>query len=421
MSWIRKLFGLGQKIDETFDDDGLATMVVSGPSAPTQAKGGLPRFSGLANEIEADRAQARELSVGHRLGKAYPVSQPVSDLRQFAGRRELLSSVIRSIEERRMHVVLYGDRGIGKTSLLHIITLLAKDARYLVRYSSCSASSDLDSTFRAIAEDIPLLYHEKGDPTSTEVEAGKSLADLLDSGRLTPATLSEVFDGVSGTRVLIILDEFDRTENPDFRREVAELIKNLSDRSSKVQILIGGVAENLSELIRHIPSIRRNLLGIPVGKMTDAELAEILTNGQAVSGLQIDPPAHSRLIEAANGSPYLANLIAHQATSRAIERGGKSVTTADLKEALSTMAREQMLRLPEKAQNQVETLLAEIPHDQLRAAVAHALEYFGQIPLKRFPALKTHANGKAGQDGQLFFEDDGVPLTVWLRLAQLGE
>lgn len=419
MSWIRKLFGLGPKTDQAEYDEGQATLVVSAPAAPTSISGGLPRFSGLANEIEDDRSQSRELSAGHRLGRAYPVSQPVSDLRQFAGRRELLTSVIRSIEERRMHVVLYGDRGIGKTSLLHIIALLAKDARYLVRYSSCSASSDLDSTFRAIAEDIPLLYHEKGDPTSAQVESGKTLADLFDASRLTPASLSEVLDGVSGTRLLIILDEFDRTENPDFRREVAELIKNLSDRSSKVQILIGGVAENLSELVRQIPSIRRNLLGIPVGRMSDAELIEILTNGQAISGLLIDKIAQERLIASANGSPYLANLIAHQASSRAIERGGKSVTSADLKDGLAMMAREQMLRLPEAAQQQVEQLLTQVPHDQLRAAVGHALEHFGQVTLKQFPALKPMADGEASGETPLTFVDDGVPLTIWLRLAEL--
>ncbi|GAA4770129.1 AAA family ATPase [Novosphingobium ginsenosidimutans] len=419
MSWIRKLFGLGPQNDQAEYDDGQATLVVSAPVAPASNSGGLPRFSGLANEIEDDRGQSRELSAGHRLGRAYPVSQPVSDLRQFAGRRELLTSVIRSIEERRMHVVLYGDRGIGKTSLLHIIALLAKDARYLVRYSSCSASSDLDSTFRAIAEDIPLLYHEKGDPTSAQVESGKTLADLFDASRLTPASLSEVLDGVSGTRLLIILDEFDRTENPDFRREVAELIKNLSDRSSKVQILIGGVAENLSELVRQIPSIRRNLLGIPVGRMSDAELIEILTNGQAISGLLIDKIAQERLIASANGSPYLANLIAHQASSRAIERGGKSVTSADLKDGLAMMAREQMLRLPEAAQQQVEKLLTQVPHDQLRAAVGHALEHFGQVTLNQFPALKPMADGEASGEIPLTFVDDGVPLTIWLRLAEL--
>lgn len=419
MSWIRKLFGLAPKTESTEYEDGQATLVVSGPSAPATPAGGLPRFSGLANEIEDDRSQSRELSAGHRLARAYPVSQPVSDLRQFAGRRELLTSVIRSIEERRMHVVLYGDRGIGKTSLLHIIALLAKDARYLVRYSSCSASSDLDSTFRAIAEDIPLLYHEKGDPTSAQVESGKTLADLFDASRLTPASLSEVLDGVSGTRLLIILDEFDRTENPDFRREVAELIKNLSDRSSKVQILIGGVAENLSELVRQIPSIRRNLLGIPVGRMSDAELIEILTNGQAISGLLIDKIAQERLIASANGSPYLANLIAHQASSRAIERGGRSVTSADLKDGLAMMAREQMLRLPEAAQQQVEQLLTQVPHDQLRAAVGHALEHFGQVTLKQFPALKPMVDGEASGETPLTFVDDGVPLTIWLRLAEL--
>ncbi|MFN5822231.1 MAG: AAA family ATPase [Novosphingobium sp.] len=419
MSWIRKLFGLAPKIVDYDDEDGRSTLVVSAPATSEPEAGSLPRFSGLANEVEADRSLSRELWAGHRLSRAYPVSQPISDLRQFAGRRELLKGVIRSIEERRMHVVLYGDRGIGKTSLLHIIALLAKDARYLVRYSSCSATSDLDSTFRAIAEDIPLLYHEKADPTSAQVESGKTLADLFDASTLTPATLSEVLDGVSGTRLLIILDEFDRTEKPEFRREVAELIKNLSDRSSKVQILIGGVAENLSELVRQIPSIRRNLLGIPVGRMSDAELTEILTNGQAISGLPIDKIAQDRLIGSANGSPYLANLIAHQSSSRALERGGKSVTAADLKDGLAIMAREQMLRLPEAAQIQVEKLLAEVPHDKLRAAVGHALEHFGQVSLKQFPALKPLAEGKPSTEGFLGFEDDGVPLTIWLRLAEL--
>lgn len=418
MSWIRRLFGLSPANTENDNEDGQVALVVSSPADTTVKARGLPRFSGLANEIEGDRGHARELSAGHRLGRAFPVSQPVSNLRQFAGRRDLLTNVIRSIEERRMHVVLYGDRGIGKTSLLHIISLLAKDARYLVRYSSCSASSDLDSTFRAIAEDIPLLYHEKGDPTSAEVESGKSLADLFDASRLTPATLSEVLDGVSGTRLLIILDEFDRTENPDFRREVAELIKNLSDRSSKVQILIGGVAENLSELVRQIPSIRRNLLGIPVGRMSDAELAEILANGQSISGLPIDPATQERLIATANGSPYLANLIAHQASSKAIERGSASVGAADLREGLAAMADEQMLRLPEAAQEQVETLLNQVPHDQLHAAVAHALEHFGQVPLKQFPAMRLMNGHEPDDHGHLAFADDGVALTIWLRLAQ---
>lgn len=414
MNWITRIFGPKRRDADAVGSDGEATVVVSSPPAQDAADG-LPRFSGLANEIEAGRAQARELSVGQRLGRAFPVSQPVSDLRQFAGRRDLLSSVIRSIEERRMHVVLFGDRGIGKTSLLHILAHLARDARYLIRYSSCSASSTLDSTFRAIAEDIPLLYHEKGDPTAVPAEHGKSLADLLEAPTLTPAALSEVFDGLSGTRLLIILDEFDRTESTQFRREVAELIKNLSDRSAKVQILIGGVAENLSELIRQIPSIRRNLLGVPVGKMTDEELEEILINGEAVSGVPFDARTQRRLIASANGSPYLANLIAYHATSRAIERQGHSVTEDDLAAALAGMADEHMLRLPASARRQVERLLHQVPAAQLGPAMAAALTHFGQVPAGQFPELQPVLGG--GHADAPRFEDEGVPLTVWLRLA----
>lgn len=417
MNWITRLFGQRRQDADNAAGESESTLVVSTPPAQ-ETSDGLPRFSGLANEVEADRAQARELSVGQRLGRAFPVSQPVSDLRQFAGRRDLLSSVIRSIEERRMHVVLFGDRGIGKTSLLHILAHLARDARYLVRYSSCSASSTLDSTFRAIAEDIPLLYHEKGDPTAVPAEHRKSLADLFESAPLTPAILSEVFDGLSGTRLLIILDEFDRTESSQFRREVAELIKNLSDRSAKVQILIGGVAENLSELIRQIPSIRRNLLGAPVGKMTDEELTDILVNGEAISGIPFDAQTQRRLITSANGSPYLANLIAHNATSRAIERDGQCVTEDDLSAALASMADEHMLRLPDNAKRQVERLLSHVPAAQLGPAMAAALTQFGHVPAGQFPQLQPLLGGNHADPAR--FEDEGVPLTVWLRLAHQG-
>jgi len=84
------------------------------------------------------------------------------------------------------------------------------------------------------------------------------------------------------------------------------------------------------------------------------------------------------------------------------------------------MAREQMLRLPEMAQAQVEMLLTDVPHDQLRKAVAHALEHFGQVSIKQFPALKSIARERGTLDQPVSFEDDGVPLTIWLRLAELS-
>ena len=434
MSWFSKLFGT-ESDSRTRLRRGAPLVVFGVAEGQKPAATRLPRFTGLANEEETGRRAGDAHQVARRrlLARAYPLSQPISELRQFAGRRDLLETVIRSIEDRRMHVVLYGDRGIGKTSLLNIVSLLAHEARYLVRYSSCSATSDFDSTFRAIAHDIPLLYHDKTDPTSARVELGETLADLLGAQKLTPASLSEMLEGVSGTRLLIILDEFDRVESAHFRREIAELIKNLSDRGSRVQLLIGGVAENLKELIRHIPSIRRNLLGIPVTKMDDAEIREIVGNGQAVSGLVLTPDGAERLIEAANGSPYLANLIAHQASSTAIDRNAPQVEARDVIAGIAHTADELKLRLDEASRAQLNALLGSgamlgsRDREEVRAAMRHALDRFGHAPVDRFPILAriARAAGREAEwideDGHFAFADDSLPLVAWLALTTQDE
>ena len=51
---------------------------------------------------------------------------------------------------------------------------------------------------------------------------GESLADLLPNEQLTPRKSGDLCARLTGTRVLIILDEFDRAESASFRRDIAE-------------------------------------------------------------------------------------------------------------------------------------------------------------------------------------------------------
>src|SRR3546814_7062950 len=47
--------------------------------------------------------------------------------------------------------------------------------------------------------------------------------------------VTDLLAPVAGTRIIIMLDEFDRATSRSFRRSIAELIKNLSDRSARVR------------------------------------------------------------------------------------------------------------------------------------------------------------------------------------------
>lgn len=353
------------------------------------------------------------------LSRAFTPAQPVSDLGRFAGRTELLNRMISAVEDQGMHLVVYGDRGIGKTSLLHVLALLAKDARYLVRYASCSESSTFDNLFRAVARDVPLLYHAGFDPSSPEVQHDRSLGDVLGETPVTPASLSEELVKLTGTKLLIILDEFDRSPDQGFRDKVAELIKNLSDRSARVQLVIGGVALNLSELVAHIPSIRRNVLGIAVGGMTNSELEQIIAKGEAIGKFKFESVTRDLLIQMSNGSPYLANLLGQYSARTATDRNSADVSGRDLQAAVNLVLEDMHSRLAPAAQEQLRCLEKKVKRDSLFVAGRSAQTNFGVLPtdlqIEIVAALGGEARQWQGNDGQFTFCDDSIPQILALK------
>ncbi len=264
----------------------------------------------------------------------------------FAGRRELLEQLIRAVENQRSHVVIYGDRGAGKTSLLRMLSRAATEAKYIVIYFSCGATSDFSETFRAVASEIPLLYHSGISPISPNPTVGTSLLDLLGPGKLTPRVFGDSAAKLVGTRVIVLLDEFDRAESAEFRRDVAELIKTLSDISARLQLVIAGVAGDLVDLMEHIPSIRRSLAAVRVPAMSDVEVVALVENGSKMSGVKYEPRATELVVAAAKGSPYITNLLCHVSGMRALDDGRLIVDVDDVAKALEEVIDDFRRRLP---------------------------------------------------------------------------
>jgi hypothetical protein len=356
------------------------------------------------------------------------------DAGMFAGREKVLRTLIRSIEDQQLHVVLFGARGIGKTSTLHILSQIAEEARYLVRYFSCGEDIRFDELFRAVLAEIPLLYHRSYDPTSDEIEEGLTFADLLPAGPLTVSLITDALDKISGTRVLVLLDEFDRASHSnDFRRSIAELIKNLSDRASRVQIVIAGVAQNLNEIIEQIPSIRRNILGLAVPRMADEEVVEIIKIGEAASGLRFTPDSIDVVCSTARGLPYLASLISQHAGLIALDREATIVERHDVVEATRQTLDELGLRLSSLALHEIERLYRLGRNEELGLLALLSVQHGGRLLIddvvKTTPA---HANylGEIAEgsgliapipgdpEGAFGFVDDAVPTYLWVRYAQ---
>ncbi len=318
----------------------------------------LPRFNVAATDDIGDAAAGLPGLAPARarlaLADALSASQPVTTRERFAGRHDTLASLIAAIEQQRAHVVLYGERGIGKTSLAHVFAETAREARYVVLYGSCGVEARFDDMFRTFAAEIPLLYHSRISPTADETEHNRSFASLLGEGPVDPRELADIFSQIVGTRIILVLDEYDRVADPAFRRDIAELIKNLSDRAARVQLVLTGVASNLDELIGFTPSIRRNIVGLSVGPMAEGELKEILARAETATGLAFAPDARALVVKMSGGSPYLVRLLGNRAAGRAIDDRRQAVGEADVIAGTEAVLAEWNAGLPRRVQAQLQ-------------------------------------------------------------------
>lgn len=410
--------------------------------AAAAAEPEFPRFHVTAHD-QVDARAAGDATVRRiRLRGAFTPAQPVTDQRLFAGRREILTTLIRSIEDERLHVILYGDRGIGKTSLLHVLAQAARDARYVVAYVSCGASSSFDETFRTVAADIPLMFHRDYGPTSHEAEHGDTFAKLLDDTPVSARQASDLSAKVIDTRVLVVLDEFDRCDSTDFRRDIAEFLKNLSDRSVRVQLVIAGVAANLGELIQNRTTINRNIFAVEAPKMAVEEIRDLVAKGERASGLSFDETARKSIIDISNGLPYSASLLSHHAGLAALSNGREIVRDKDVSEALSQAIAEVHGRLTRRAQFQVRALLRDDKHNLLGPLAGYAqfaggtfddediaYAYPGPVAAERCRALvkrlvSEHSLIEVVTDefgSRYRFLDENVAPYLWFSSARLAQ
>ncbi len=311
----------------------------------------LPRFAASASDdIEASGEDPKLARKRLALRDALGASQPVIARERFAGRHDALAQLIAAIEQHRVHVVVYGERGIGKTSLVHVFADTAREARYLVIYGSCGTEAQFSTMFRAFASKIPMLYHRDVLPTAVDNDLNTTFDTLLPDGDFGPREVSDLFADVVGTRIILILDEYDRVLDPGFRRDVAELIKNLSDRAARVQLVLTGVAQNLDELVGYAPSIRRNIVGLPMRPLTAAEVRAVLTLGETAAGIKYSDDAADMITTMAGGSPYLVRLLGHRAGMAALDQRRNTVDEGHGKLAVERVLTDWNASLPRRIQ-----------------------------------------------------------------------
>ncbi|TMK68854.1 MAG: ATP-binding protein [Actinobacteria bacterium] len=259
-----------------------------------------------AKRSAANGSRLDEAEVLDRLrlvGEAFRPAAPIDRRSLFSGRSEQISELFSIAAQPGQHAVIFGERGVGKTSLAAVTAEMLKSANMLVARATCDVSDDFGSVWRKALDELRLhTTTQKVGFTGGTEETSHSLARLLG----------------------------DDVKDPAGRVLFADTIKTLSDRVVRATITLIGVADSVSELVREHRSVERALAQIHMPRMTRQELSEIATRGIEAAQMGIRPDAVRRIATLSQGLPHYTQLLTQLAAQSALAARRRVVTGRDV-------------------------------------------------------------------------------------------
>ncbi len=263
-----------------------------------------------------------------RIGKVFTPNAPVSDQHLFAGRAQQIKSLRRAISGVGSHAIIFGDRGVGKTSLGFYVYKEVPSTEVLAAAVSCDRGTSYSTLWRQIFE---RLEHASGNvfPITTYVR---------DVDEVSPQDVRYAFERITMTS-LVLIDELDRLDK-ETSALMADTIKTLSDYNVPVRLIMIGVGESVSDLIEGHASIDRSLVQIQMPRMSPIELKDIVEKGLERLEMKIEEPVKQLVVRLSYGLPHYTHLLMLHAAQSAAEDDRTRIKYEDFRNSLEESARE---------------------------------------------------------------------------------
>ncbi|WP_402373995.1 AAA family ATPase [Isoptericola rhizosphaerae] len=288
------------------------------------------------------------------VANAFVPSKEIADPHRFAGRRSAVRHLAEALHEDRSLIVIYGPRGIGKSSLAMQGSRIAQgdvellsqveyedlaltgEHRFITLYVTCSdATKNLKGIQRLMLNSISSLKHSldskvpgagrvlvdrktrrkvsfkifEGETTKSYDEQVKELDLSLFSLAEKIERLAETLTDVFGQPVLFILDEVDRVANT---KGLASFLKSYS--SDHLRFALVGIGNTVEDLLQDHESIGRPLQPVRLGVMKRSELMSIVERTQAYLAdadqfFEFTDSAQQEIARLAGGFPWFVHVI----------------------------------------------------------------------------------------------------------------
>ena len=244
------------------------------------------------------------------LNQVFSPIQPIQEKDFFFGRMNQLTKIVDALNEKGQHAILYGERGVGKTSLANIMY------KSYTNIYPVKITCDRRHSFRSLWEDAfdQIQYSQTTNgigfnaQSKSKMVSMKSLISSLED--IKTNQIVDLLNDLGDTyKLMFIFDEFDNIDDGITRSFFADLIKSLSDNNTNTTIILVGIAESVETLIGNHQSLERCLKQVKMPRMRREECEEIINNGLKLLDIKIDKMVLDKIIEFSSGFPHYVHLL----------------------------------------------------------------------------------------------------------------
>lgn len=286
------------------------------------------------------------------LGTVATHSKPIDKVMHLKGREIQITTVQEAIYAAGRHVFIFGERGVGKTSLAKTAGLAAVEQHSHFKQLGCSFETTFDALMRQVIEafapnKLASRQNRKDFGLNKLVNIGKSTHESYEAQDcLTVSWVADVLaslddDGRETLRIVVI-DEVDRIHSTETRRDFAELVKLLGDRGALITFIFTGVGADLAAILGSHASSFRQFAQVKLERMDYQPALDIIDDALQRFGLDWEQEptrtARFRIAAIANGFPYYVHLLTEkvlyavfhdkEATEVTLEHLQKAITDA---------------------------------------------------------------------------------------------
>jgi Cdc6-like AAA superfamily ATPase len=272
---------------------------------------------------------------GVQAGRIFTPTTPVDEKSLFAGRNEQVRSVIDVINQKGQHGIVYGERGVGKTSLMNVLHAFLGMPNVVAPRINCDSSDTFHSVWEKSLAQAALTRTQRGIGFTSSAKTNPVEPRELLGRKASPDSVRRALSSISGiaAAVIFILDEFDRLPD-NVRHTFADTVKALSDHAVPVTLILVGVADSVKELIAEHHSVERALVQIQMPRMSAFEIKQIVENGLSKLGMTGSSNAIRQIVKLSQGLPHYAHLLGLHSVRAAIDSQTFSVEVEAVRSAI---------------------------------------------------------------------------------------